>query len=175
MVPATYSPDAARGSVRTVVQAGDTSHYTLTTNSTQTGFLGKRKLTEVRFPSTKVQMHEDVSRHSGKTQLYYAWGGANFPVLFFDQHARMVNSDDVLPGFQPGNPRSPFPTTVSYDNATAPQVGEPELPTGATSTWTNPIGKCRWTRAGLLGNDIATTQSRNGGVINQETDTSGWY
>jgi prepilin-type N-terminal cleavage/methylation domain-containing protein len=168
IVPASYSPDSVRNRATTVIQAGDSSHYQLvsSTGGAQNGWLGKRRLTEIAFPSKKDQMNEDVGRHA-KTWIYYAYDQCTFNMLFFDQHARAVNSADVLPGFQPNAPRSAFPTTVPY-------LANPwEAPlNGATNT---PVYKCRWTRGGLQGNDTADSITRAGGFIQQEADTSNWW
>jgi prepilin-type N-terminal cleavage/methylation domain-containing protein len=161
VVPASYSPDSTRNGATTVVQAVDTSHYQLASSGTVTnGWLGKRRLTEVLFASKKIQMSEDAGRHA-KTWIFYAYDQCIFNGLFFDQHAKAISSYDVLPGFQPNNPRSAFPTTMTY----TPMAWEAPLQAGAP---TAPILKCRWTRGGLQGNDIG--QSR----LN-ELDTSGWY
>jgi prepilin-type N-terminal cleavage/methylation domain-containing protein len=170
IVPASYSPDSVRNGATTVIQAGDTSHYQLVSgnpNNTQ-GWLGKRKLTEVVFPSKKDQMNEDIGRHSNKQWQYYAVDSCTFNMLFFDQHARAVSSAEVLPGFQPNLPRSPIPTVMGY----TAYAWEAPYPTAGTVVTL----KCRWTRAGLQGTDIATSITRgNGNFILQEADTSTWY
>ncbi len=169
IVPASYSPDSIRNGATTVIQAGDTSHYQLVSSSANTqGWLGKRKLTEVIFPSKKDQMNEDVGRHANKLWQYYAVDSCTFNMLFFDQHARAVASSEVLPGFRPDTPRSPLPTVMGY----TAYAWEAPYPTAGTTVTL----KCRWTRAGLQGNDIASSQTR--GVTNfiqQEADTSNWY
>jgi prepilin-type N-terminal cleavage/methylation domain-containing protein len=161
IVPASYSPDSVRNGATTVIQAGDTSHYTLASSAAVTnGWLGKRKLTEVMFASKKIQMSEDAGRHA-KTWIFYAYDQCIFNGLFFDEHAKAISSYDVLPGFQPNNPRSAFPSVFPY----MPNAWEAPIQTGAP---TSPILKHRWTRGGLQGNDIGQ------GPLNQ-LDTSGWY
>jgi prepilin-type N-terminal cleavage/methylation domain-containing protein len=144
VVPASYSPDSIRGGISTVIQASTTSTYNLTNGPSNS--LGKRKLVQVMFPSQKVQMNEDVARHQ-KTWVFYAYAGAVMPMLFFDQHARMVDSSELLLGFHPDNPTSAFPTTATY----SAEVWEAPLQPGAPAA---PPLKCRWTRAGLNGVDI---------------------
>jgi len=170
IVPASYSPDSVRNGATTVVQAGDTSHYQLVSgNPAQTqGWLGKRRLTDVFFPSKKDQMNEDIGRHSGKNWQYYAVDSCTFNMLFFDQHSRAVASNEVLPGFRPDTPRATLPTVMGY---TAYAWEAPYPVAGTVCTM-----KCRFTRAGLQGVDIATTQTRGAsGYILQEADTSNWY
>jgi prepilin-type N-terminal cleavage/methylation domain-containing protein len=167
IVPASYSPDSVRNGATTVVQAQDTSHYTLaSTAGASNGWLGKRKLTELSFPSKKIQMNEDAGRHA-KTWIFFAYDSCNFNCLFFDEHAKAQASYEVLPGFQPNNPRSAFPSTFPY----MPNPWEAPIQAGASNT---PALKCRWTRGGLQGSDIATSITRAGGYIQQEADTSSW-
>jgi prepilin-type N-terminal cleavage/methylation domain-containing protein len=167
VVPASYAPDSVRNGATTVIQAGDTSHFQLVSSTTvQNGWLGKRRLSEVMFPDRKIQMHEDAGRHT-KTWQYFAFDGANFHALFFDQHSRSVASSDVLPGFQPNLPRSTFPSTFAYTG----YAWEAQTPAPGTAV----ILKCRWTRGGLQGNDIATSRSLSTtNYIQQEADTSNW-
>jgi prepilin-type N-terminal cleavage/methylation domain-containing protein len=168
IVPASYSPDSIRNGATTVVQAGDTSHYSLVSGSSggnTSGWLGKRKLTEVMFPSKKIQMNEDAGRHT-KNWLLYAMDGCTFNGLFFDQHAKAINSAEVLPGFRPDNPHSPLPSIFTYTAS----PWEAQYPIAGTMVTL----KCRFTRGGLQGSDIATTITRNGAYIQQEADTSTW-
>jgi prepilin-type N-terminal cleavage/methylation domain-containing protein len=170
IVPASYSPDSVRNGAAAVVQVQDTSHYTIATNNpgNRNGWLGKRKLTEVTFPSSKLQMHEDIGRHTKPEQwTLYAVDGCNFNSLFFDQHSKSVQSAEVLPGFRPDNPRSPFPSIFPY---TGYAWEAPNPPDGTQVTL-----KCRWTRGGLQGSDIAKSTTTVNGHILQETDTSSWY
>jgi hypothetical protein len=123
--------------------------------------LGKRKLVQVQFPSQKIQLHEDEARHFRKAPAFYAVDESNFPALFFDQHASMVKSSDLLHGFNPGAPANPFPQLITYD----PQ------PWDAPSQPLAYRGKCRWTRGGLQGLDLG----KMGTVGNtSELNTSGW-
>ena len=110
---------------------------------------------DVLFPSQKIQMNEDAARHFRKKTAYYAAADAKFPVLFFDQHAKMQAGDEVLPGFKPESPRTPGPTMMNY----TPRPWEGQSPAGSYP------GKCRWTRGGLRGIDIGT----------YEISTSTWY
>jgi prepilin-type N-terminal cleavage/methylation domain-containing protein len=148
VVPASYSPDSTRGGTSTIIQGPGTANYYFTPG--KKNVLGKRKLVEVMFPSQKVQMNEDMARHQ-KTWVYYAYPGAVVPALFFDQHARMVDSTELLPGFHPDNPTSAFPTTATY----IPDPWDAPLQAGVPNA---PVLKCRWTRAGLNGVDIGLTE-----------------
>jgi len=158
IVPASYSPDSVRNGATAVCQAGDTSHYTLATNNggNANGWLGKRKLPDVQFPAQKIQMHEDIGRHT-KQWMLYAVDACNFNALFFDQHSKSQASVDILPGFRPDNPRSPFASIFPYTGS----PWEAPFPVAGTQVTL----KCRWTRGGLQGVDLGR----------HEIDTSGWY
>jgi type II secretory pathway pseudopilin PulG len=172
IIPASYSPDSIRNGATTVIQSTTgAGFYTLASGNinlnAHNGWLGKRKLSEVAFPSTKIQMHEDAGRHA-KTWIYYADDSCTFNAMFFDQHATAVHSSDVLPGFRPDDPRNPLPRMYAY----APAPYEAPLQAGAP---TSLVLKCRWTRGGLQGADIATSISHDArGYVQQEADTSAW-
>jgi prepilin-type N-terminal cleavage/methylation domain-containing protein len=169
IVPASYSPDSTRNGATCVVQAQDTSHYSLASNNqtNTSGWLGKRKLTEVQFASKKIQMHEDVGRHNVKQWQFFAMDGCVFNALFFDQHVKAQNSADVLPGFRPAQPSSPLPSIFQY----TAEIWEAPNPIAGTQVTL----KCRWTRGGLQGADVASAITRNSrGFIQQEADTSNW-
>jgi len=153
IVPASYAPDHNANSA-TVVQAGNYNLFSLVASSSPTGatgnVLGKRKLGEVAFPSVKIQMFEDESRHFRKDRQFWAVSGVTYNSLFFDQHVRTVNSDEINPGWQPQNPNSPLYTTITYDRSGSPwdAASENRVPPGGFR------GKMRWTRGGLRGVDI---------------------
>ena len=82
-------------------------------------------------------------------------------MLFFDEHAGMVNTNDILPGFNPGSPANLFPTTYSYDPVAAGRPWDAPPPGGTAVTLK---GMCQYTRGGLQGVDFGR----------KEIDTSGW-
>jgi len=144
-----FSPDAYRATQgrATVIQGPFYYNYTFSAG-TNINVLGKRKFGEVMFPAQKVQLYPDESRHCKKKPEFYAVNGVPVELLFFDQHAVMMNTKDLLPGFQPGTPLSNFATLMNYDTAGRPW--DAPSPTGAYK------GLCRWTRGGLQGVDIGT-------------------
>ncbi|MFZ4574091.1 MAG: type II secretion system protein [Phycisphaerales bacterium] len=146
VVPASYSPDAARGSNCVVIQAGAHNLFQLFPNLVPNQ-LGKRKMVDISFPSQKVQMHEDAARHCVKKWVYYTNDAARLPMLFFDQSVRNLSSKDIFPGFRPEAPRSTAPTTMTY----APNPWEAQLTPGSYA------GKTRWTRGGLKGIDYGAS------------------
>ncbi len=83
------------------------------------------------FPAQKVQLYPDESRHCKKTPDFYAVPGVPLELLFFDQHAAMVNTNDLLPGFQPGIPTSNFPTLMTYDIVASARPWSAPSPAGS--------------------------------------------
>jgi prepilin-type N-terminal cleavage/methylation domain-containing protein len=153
IVPASYSPDSNSNSA-TVVQGPNYNTFQLIASSnpmaSTTNVLGKRKLGQVSFPSVKIQMFEDESRHFRKDRQFWAVAGVTYNALFFDQHVRTVNSDEINPGWRPDAPNSPFYTTIGYDRTGSQwdAASENRIPAGGFR------GKMRWTRGGLRGVDI---------------------
>lgn len=162
-IPASYSPDkrvdpAPAGN--TVSQGG--FHY-LYSQAGRTNILGKRKLSEVAFPSSKVHLMDSMARHFGKRSQFYAHPTARVPLLSFDSSVNVKRTGAATydttalrwvggpanPGFDPNNPAATFPLAFMYNPDT-----RYEAPTrnGAASESVN--GFYRWTREGLKGVDF---------------------
>ncbi|HYE60469.1 MAG TPA: prepilin-type N-terminal cleavage/methylation domain-containing protein [Phycisphaerales bacterium] len=173
IVPASYAPDT-KGTRGTWIQGDYYNTFAYTPgslSSNPTGILGKRKLSEVAFPMNKVQIYENESRHCRKVPVFFAADGVEVAMLFFDQHAKMMKTNDINPGFKPENPSNPFPTLIEYDRTGG--GFNPPSPWDAPSEDLMPPngfqGKMRWTRGGLKGNDMRGT-----GSVNTEIRTTGW-
>ncbi len=110
--------------------------------------LGRRKLTEVAFPSSKVALFDPIARHGscrgqGK---WYGYEEAVSPVLFWDTSVREIRSGAVNPGVDPNTGGLAI---VRYE----PDLAiEPPTKSGArfalTQTW------YMWTKGGLSGVDV---------------------
>ncbi len=151
-VPATFAPDAVRMGRGTLIQGGDMNSYLIAGPRTQ-DMLGGRRLSEVAFPSQKVQMHDEAARHNGAARIF-ADPDAVQPILHFDQSVRLRKTAHANRGFKPEAPRSVLFTTFTYF----------AQPWEAPSRHATLIGHYRWTRGGLQGVDFG------GG----EVDTSMW-
>lgn len=161
VVPSMYSPDYAPDpNNTTVTQAG--FHY-LYVVPNPTNRMGKRKMSEVAFPSQKVQMNDSADRHfrKGRSQLFYAFQDAKVPLLFFDQSVRSKRTgvatfdsasnawkgSPANPGFNPNAPASNFPMNFTYD-ASGRSWDPQEVVTASVQ------GFYRWCRRGLRGIDF---------------------
>jgi prepilin-type N-terminal cleavage/methylation domain-containing protein len=121
------------------------------------GRLGKRLIPQVSFPSNKVMMWENASRHFTKYQDYCFYDEARIQTLFFDSSVRTMKSRDANRGWNPTAQNSMTTyTTMTYNR----MPWEPISRTGSSAL----IGKWRWTRGGLQGADYGGT----------EINTSNW-
>jgi prepilin-type N-terminal cleavage/methylation domain-containing protein len=162
LISAAYSADMFANGVPTVAQGP--THFTYVVPPGERGALGTRKLSQVLFPSGKVQLHDGNARHNGpRNFLFFAYSTAGQPLLFFDSSVidrRTGNNSPMTggtqrfhatyanPGFQPNEPFSPFPTRIRYEPA---ESWEP--PTLNGRSWDFVNGVFRWCREGLRGID----------------------
>ncbi len=162
VVPASFSADSGPQAVG----PGDT--YFSYNVPGDAGFMGKRLLTDVRFPSQKVQLFDSVARHDGKRRLYYAVPSARQPLMAFDQSVVIRRTRETNLGAVPTNANSnPPPPPVLF---TIPQ-GDLELRPWDKNDlqFSTDIGMYRhyqFTRGGLKGVDFP-------GVFNRPFPTPG--
>lgn len=146
VVPASWSPDARKGSATTYTQV-EYDHNLMWVGS---GRLGERKMTDVTFPSQKVHFFDYFDRHSGRKDLFYGYDKAVSTLLFFDGSVSMHQSSQTNKGFLPNTPNSNGWTNFSY----APNILGFEPPTFSGRPTDQVIGYFRWTRGGLKGIDV---------------------
>ena len=112
------------------------------------------RLEKVNFPSCKVYQFDLFDRHSGKRNLFHAYGVAKQPLSFFDGSVRVLRTDDANKGWDPRNPTGISPTIYYY----YPAGGEP--PTMSGNAYDQVLGWYRWTRNGIKGVDFAGGEVR---------------
>ncbi len=160
-IPAAFTPD--RGDApgySSVTQAGSHRYYQFTNPARINGMFGRRRLTEVNFPSNKVHLYETFARHTGRYNLFYAFPEARAPLAFFDGSVRVKRTADAGRGFNPATPMNVFPIQMAY----IPGLWEEPIPgRGYAPAQVYVQGYYRWTRGGLQGSDF-------GGELN----TSNW-
>ncbi len=139
--PSYYSPDKRVGSRNTIYQ-GDT-HRTYVTNDSQ---LGRRKYSEVSFPSAKAMMYDNYAQHQ-KRRLYYAYDEVVQPILFADTSVNDRAGRDCNDGWNP-NIGSRARTSIVY---TPDTNWEPPTRNGAVSQIVP--GNQQWTQLGMGGAD----------------------
>lgn len=160
-VPSSYSPDRGDapnyGSIR---QAGSHRLYQFTNAARSADILGKRRASDVQFPSQKAHLYDSSDRHTGKRAQWYAYSDSKVTIGFFDASVRMKATGpaqassaapaDANEGFDPGNPSRAFPLTYTYD----PEPWESPVRGGGFTQGTIMTGFYRWTRGGLQGVDF---------------------
>lgn len=147
LVPTAWSRDERANGLSTVAQGATNSDYLVPKGES---FGPPRKLSEVRFPSSKVLVMDTIDRHHGDGTRFYADPDARQPLLFADASVRVVRTRDTDAGFQPNNPSGGRATRFRYS------------PAGYELSWTpasrDPAreydGHYRWTRGGLRGMDV---------------------
>ncbi len=140
--PAFWSPDfvtAARGTF-----LPSTTHNTFVYQPPAFD-IGRRTLSEVRYPSHKVHMFDSAQWQGARSPIYWGYDFARVPMVFVDGSAHVRASRQSNPGFNPSTPTSLFPLVTTY----APQAWEPPV----INNLTNLTGRYYWTRNGLGGRD----------------------
>ncbi|HLP85903.1 MAG TPA: prepilin-type N-terminal cleavage/methylation domain-containing protein [Phycisphaerales bacterium] len=152
VVPASFSPDAIQGTVPTIGPAADGTYFAYTVPS-RDGYLGKRLLTEVRFPASKAQLFDSVARHDGKLRYYYAVPAARQPVMAFDQSVQFRRTRDTNLGMDPNqNPNLPStPVTIPQSSIDSRPWDKNDL---QSSVGVQLYRHYQFTRGGLKGVDF---------------------
>jgi prepilin-type N-terminal cleavage/methylation domain-containing protein len=140
IVPASYSFDRP-GAKSVIIGVDPHSFYSWTPAATgpmTQDALGKRRIGDVAFPSSKVQMHDGQDRHStSKYQKFFADPSGNNLLLMFDQSAGMRQVKDC-------NTAS-FPSAAGWNNPIAYGVQYDSSPAaGRGSTRLNERGEARY-------------------------------
>jgi prepilin-type N-terminal cleavage/methylation domain-containing protein len=159
-VPSAFSPDVRRGANNTIGQGGQHNQYL--TAGVRPDSLGRRKLTDVRFPSQKVQTYDSQARGcNNRVPTFYNFEGASQFLLMFDQSVNVRRTKDALPGFVPNtftNPAAYFWQQINY----VPRAWEAPL-FGPN----NQPGYYQWTTGGLKGIDFVSGTSSSWTTPNQ--------
>jgi prepilin-type N-terminal cleavage/methylation domain-containing protein len=116
-----------------------------------TGSLGRKRLTDIRFPSQKTWLSDNYGRHFGRTATFYADPACRQPLGFYDSSVRVFMTGDTNPGW---NPKS---------EGTREKMGE-------RFTWTEVMND--------YSPRVANTKSRTddkGNTITEFVAAAGWY
>jgi prepilin-type N-terminal cleavage/methylation domain-containing protein len=149
-----YAPDKNP----TVIQA--TQHNLYTYTGTLQDRVGRRRITEVSFPSSKAHIYETASRHANKQPDFFMMKSGTINSLMFDSSVQYIRVDRMNRGFNPANPAA-TPLNPNDNNGVTrvtyvPDTWEPKIRGGAASIILD--GVCRWTRAGLQGTDLGGSE-----------------
>jgi len=118
----------------------------------------KMVLTDARMasivaPANKVKFYDEYGRHEGAQTLHFGLDASRQPLAFFDGSVIERRSEESEPGWQPNRPDEPAASSFLTD---AYSWNPPTLASGYTShdPADRVIGKFRWTRDGLAGEDF---------------------
>jgi type II secretory pathway pseudopilin PulG len=138
-----FTPDSDTSAQGTLYGGADWQHFAYT----HTFNFGNRRASKVNFPSQKVHVSDSAQWQGVQNPVFFAYPFARVPVLMVDGSARVRATSQANPGFQPNNPRSPFPVTLLY----SPNPWEPPVIQGSNA---NLVGTYYWTRGGIQGRDF---------------------
>jgi prepilin-type N-terminal cleavage/methylation domain-containing protein len=156
LVPAAYAYDQDdRGGRGTTISQYTADHNLFWMGSAP---LGKRKFSEVAFPSAKVAWFDFFDRHSSKFEYYHANDNAASPTAMFDGSVFARNNNDINNGFNPSTPTTKAYTIYNYD----PSILGFEAPTASGARIDRVKGKYRWTRGGIRGVDFGSNEINTG-------------
>lgn len=115
------------------------------------GNSGERRMAEVAFPSSKVMMIDEASRHFTTDALVYTYADAKQPYLFFDGVVRTQANLYGNPGANPARPGDPAAgPSFTY----TPQSWQPRLRAGDGDSHVFNQFWSGSTRMGLAGRDF---------------------
>ena len=111
--------------------------------------LGRRLLTDVSFPSNKVEFFENGSRHATKVETHAFFSDAKVQMIFFDNSVRIMATKDANGNFSPLAPRTAGDFQLTY-NIQNYEPGYAKFGNTTPSFYSH----YRWTRGGLKGCDF---------------------
>ncbi|MEM1329606.1 MAG: prepilin-type N-terminal cleavage/methylation domain-containing protein [Planctomycetota bacterium] len=75
------------------------STNTFNTQGSPLGY-GGNKFSRISFPSSKVMLYDEFSRHFGNQAKYFAQDNSSVPNAFYDGSVRVTQSNDANPGWE---------------------------------------------------------------------------
>lgn len=154
-----YTNDDALGK-RAFVVSRDWEHMAfLGSRSASPKCIGRRRYSEVAFPSSKIALFDHADRHSRTDNLFFLYEQAKQPYLFFDCSVRVYQTNAVNPGADPRTPeRGSLPYSIGIDTsqfAVFPYIAS-LLNGAATADFDS--SRCATTRMGLRGLDVGGSE-----------------
>ena len=110
--------------------------------------VGRIRVSDALYPSQKVHMHDELSRHDRRT-LYFGYPEARATLLLMDGSGGTRRTGDCNPGWQANQPTQAAPTQYTY----VPAAWEPPTNIGAPSEAIT-AGYYRWCRGFNRGIDF---------------------
>jgi type II secretory pathway pseudopilin PulG len=171
-VPAALGFDRDVGTKLAILNQGDHRTYRgFQGGDGSNDILGKRKITDVSSPASKVYVYDQESRHDGRRPYHCVYPEARQPLLLFDGHVKMYRNgtpvttgvtlaygaqrrgEAVNPGWNPSGAGPNSAVNFNY-NYVDPENWEAPLRDGSRTGSNQVIGYYRYTRGGLRGVDV---------------------
>ena len=156
-------------------------------SSMPTGSLGNKRMTDIRFPQSKVWASDNYSRHFGRKAMFFADPQCRQPLPFYDGSVRVYMTGDTNPGWDPSSQstREKMSQRFSWFEQSSDYNPPIEHSTveGSSSGYRAVAGWFQMTRGGLRGWDVprggtrakitgAGPGMRLDGTVENELDTS---
>lgn len=152
--PATYSPNNWSSSGGYLRQGGQFWSYQYASGA-GTYQLGRRKLSDTRFPDKKVALFDEYMRHFGNKPAYYTHPSARLPLGFADGSASVRLTTDANKG---GYLKHDGTSQTDPVNFTGEDTKLGDFPWPDNQPKIQP-GRYRWTLGGLRGVDFGGTDA----------------
>jgi prepilin-type N-terminal cleavage/methylation domain-containing protein len=168
-VPASYSPNIFSGPIETVRQSSMGHRwYNVPTSQASRNVLGKRRWSDVRYPSQKVFLFDSQVRHrfALRREYHYTFPITRQPLQMFDGSNNLVSTNKTTLGADPLGGNAWTLQTINYTPSTtelweAPLDG---LPGGQR------FGRFQWTFGGLKGVDVPNLRPEGEVVVTPAVD-----
>lgn len=145
MVPAAWAPDGINNTV--TYAPTDTTVNLMTTVNGNNPKLGRRRMTQVAYPSGKAFLFEEYDRFTNPDGQYFAYPDSRSNIAFFDGSVRGEITEEANPGWNPGQPDQVWRQDIKPLDTFPEALGGPNDPTLYCQRY-------RWTRNGLQGIDF---------------------
>lgn len=118
------------------------------------GVLGRRKIGDVRFPSSKTWGSDFFGRHSGRMATFMGDPTSSQPLPFYDGSVRIYTTSETNPGWNPRSRGLMQTMTSRFATSYSLGVGDPVIARAKDGKYPSPAGWFQYTRGGLRGWDV---------------------
>ncbi len=152
-VPAFYTRDKFTAGGGRLEQAGNHLTFFYGPGTGNSYALGKRRVSDIRYPSRKVWLYDEFDRHFARRPSYYTHRDSKPTVGMMDGSVRILatQADVNLGGYWPDTGTMRRIAPITYGFSAAGFLANTPWPDNSSPTQD---GRFRWTLGGLQGIDI---------------------